>query len=336
VGVDESVLVVQLAREPEIPIDKLTRSLLEIPGVTRVQIHVANQMVADEPAPLPSGGPSPVAQSSEPDAQAAPSEEVAPTTSREGYEIFPKNELFATLLADPRWPRFSASYQSYQDDDELDQVGAASFGETFPLVRSPDYAWGQWELAFQAGVFSVFDLEASSMDLVNSDFFVGLGVAHHLGDFTTLLRIYHQSSHLGDEYLLRNRVDRVNLSFEVVDLLVSFTPWHWLRVYGGGGALVHREPHLDRGLTQLGVELRSPIAYAAGYLRPLAGLDLQFRQESDWQTDLSLRAGVQLEHPALEDRRLQLLGEFYDGQSPNGQFFERDIQVLGIGLYLGF
>ena len=59
-------------------------------------------------------------------------------------------------------------------------------------------------------------------------------MTHHIGDFTWLVRVYHQSSHLGDEYLLRNRVDRVNLSFEVVDALVSYDPFEWLRLYGAG------------------------------------------------------------------------------------------------------
>jgi hypothetical protein len=267
---------------------------------------------------------------------AAPVAEVGDAGLHGGYEIFPPDEMFQRLIADPRWPRFSASHQWYLGDDELDRVGATSFGETFPLVRSPEYDWGQWEIAFQASVFSVFDLEASSLDLVNSDFFVGLSASHHFGDFTALLRVYHQSSHLGDEFLLRNRVDRVNLSFEVLDALVSYRPWTWLRLYGGGGLLVHREPALDRGITQMGLELESPIALVGGYLRPVGGVDVQHREESDWKTDLSLRAGLQVEHPALRRSRLQILGEFYTGRSPNGQFYERSIEVLGLGIFLAF
>jgi len=323
------VLDVELANDPTPPLDKLTRSLLALRGVERVRIRVDGRLVVDES--LADARVDPAARSApNPDAL----EEDAATGG--GFEIFPDVELFAPLLADPRWPRFSASYQQYLDDDELSGVGAASFGETFPLVRSPQRAWGRFEIAFQAGVFSVFDLDADSSDLVNSDFMAGFSASHHLGDFTTMFRIYHQSSHLGDEFLLRTRVDRVNLSFEVLDGLVSFAPWRWLRLYGGGGFLFDREPDLDRGLLQAGIELAGPTALALGYLRPIAALDVQSREESDWRPDFSLRAGLQLEHPSLEDRRLRLLGEFYDGRSPNGQFYERDIQTIGIGLSLGF
>ncbi len=345
IGLEEGLLDVSLEQEPEQPIDRILRNLLGVRSVERVRIHVGDRLLAESAA---SGSSSAETASADADRDGdgddddggdvrgvdSPTDADAP--ARSGYEIFPAQELFATLIADPRWPRFSVSHQWYLDDDELDRVGATSFGETFALVRSPKADWGEWEIAFQAGVFSVFDLEADSFDLVNSDFLVGLSASHHLGDVTTMIRIYHQSSHLGDEFLLRNRVDRVNLSFEVLDLLMSYEPWSWLRLYGGGGLILHREPDLDRGITQVGLELTSPRAFASGYLRPLAAIDLQHREESDWKTDLSLRSGVQIEHPRLGSRRLQILGEFYSGRSPNGQFFDRSIKTLGLGIHLGF
>lgn len=331
--VEGTTLTVRFAREPRLPLDKLERSLLSVEGVERVRLLAGETVLLE--GERDAAALEPAASEGTP-TEAEGASNGAGAADRDGWDVFPSRELFDPLLADPRWPHFSASHQWYLGDEELERVAAVSFGETFSLVRSPQRDWGEWELAFQAGVFSVFDLESSSFDLVNSDFFVGLASIHHVGDFTTMLRAYHQSSHLGDEYLLRSRVDRVNLSFEVLDLLVSFEPWRWLRLYGGGGLMVHREPALGRGITELGLELWSPVALAGGYLRPVAGLDVQHREESDWKTDLSLRTGVQIEHPVLADRRLQILAEYYDGRSPNGQFFERRIRELGIGIHLGF
>jgi len=324
---DATVLDVDFEVAPEVPLDTLARSLLEVRGVERVRILVNHELALEQA----------ISRDVEPGTAAPAAKDATDQADTAGqrYEIFPGNEMFEPLIADPRWPRFSGSYQSYLDD-ELDGVAAVGFGETFPLVRSPEHAWGAWEIAFQAGVFSVFDLDSASFDLVNSDFLVGLSASHHYGDLTTMLRVFHQSSHLGDEFLLSSSVDRVNLSFEVADLLLSFEPWRWLRLYGGGGLLLHREPNLDRGLLQSGIELTSPVAYVSGYLRPVLAVDVQNREESNWRADLSLRAGVQLEHPALDKRRLQILGEFYDGRSPNGQFLERNIKTVGVGLFLGF
>lgn len=315
---DEGVLTVGYGQRPEQATDRLLRMLESVEGVDAVSIEVAGVPVAE----------------SEPREDAP---EAAPAVKpADRYDFFSLDELFDPLLADPRWPRFSASHLWFFDDEELERVGAANFGETFVLVRSPKGDAGQWEFAFQAGVFSVFDLEASSSDLVNSDFWVGVNFTHHVGDFTWLIRAYHQSSHLGDEYLLRTRTDRVNLSFEVLDGLISWEPAVWLRLYAGGGVIVHREPALDRGLVQTGIELESPRALAGGFLRPVASFDLQLREESDWETDSSVRAGVQVEHPFLRRGRLYVLGEFYSGRSPNGQFYERRIKTLGLGIHLGF
>lgn len=253
-----------------------------------------------------------------------------------GLRLFPGRELFRPLLADPRWPHFSVSHVWYLGDSELGRVGGVNAGETFALLRGDAPLAGRWEIGVQGGVFSIFDLEAPSLDLVNSDFSVGLLGSFRRKGFSALLRVYHQSSHLGDEYLLRSRVQRINLSYEVVDALLSHELWKAIRVYGGGGLLVHRDPpDLKRGLLQAGVELTSPWA-AWNALRPLAGLDLQFRQESDWRTDLSLRGGVQIESPSLERLRVQILLEYFNGRSPNGQFFERNVEYVGLGAHFHF
>jgi hypothetical protein len=202
------------------------------------------------------------------------------------------------------------------------------------LIGGPAPFDGRWEFGIQGGVFSIFDLDSSSFDLINSDFVGGVTASYARGPFSTMLRFFHQSSHLGDEYLLRTQINRVNLSFEALDLLVSYERWQWLRLYGGGGVLVHREPALDRGMLEAGIELHSPKAFVAGFLRPVAAADFQFRQESDWKEDVSVRTGVQIEHPFLHRMRVQLLAEFYSGRSPNGQFYDRRITTIGIGLYL--
>src|SRR5262249_28971628 len=48
--------------------------------------------------------------------------------------LLPGGALFKPLVADPRWPHFAASYQNYQRDPTLRDVGAVSFGETFALL----------------------------------------------------------------------------------------------------------------------------------------------------------------------------------------------------------
>jgi len=253
----------------------------------------------------------------------------------DGFVFLPNHTLFEPLSADPRWPRFSVSYLDFRNDPELDSVGSVAMGGSIPFFHAPLPFGGRWELGVQAGVFSIFDLDSDSNDLINTDFWVGIPLSARWNFFSMTIRPHHQSSHLGDEFLLRGGADRIDISFEAVDGLISIDLWKWGRIYGGGGYLVDRDPEtLARKYVQTGVELDGPLWF--GFLRPIAAGDFQRREDSDWRTDYSARAGIQFENRRLGKRRIQLLAEYYKGRNPNGQFFDRRIEYFGLGLHVHF
>jgi hypothetical protein len=259
------------------------------------------------------------------------------TSTQADYELgfLPGGHLFEPLIADPRWPRFSVGYRYFTD--EAVNVGAATFGETIALYRTRGPFGALAEIGFQAGVFSIFDLDTPSSDLVNTDFFAALQATYRMKELSTFFRIFHQSSHLGDEFLLRNRIDRVNLSFEGVDLKLSYRPFDWLRLYGGGAYLFQVDPSdLKPWATQGGIELQTPWRFWSDSTRFVTALDLQNRQENRWSTETSVRGGFQFERPQSFMRKIRLLFEYYKGHSPNGQFFNRKIEYFGPGLHLDF
>ncbi|HKC50768.1 MAG TPA: DUF1207 domain-containing protein [Myxococcota bacterium] len=319
---------------PEQP--RRLRDLVVAIALTLVLTLGAGASNADEETPPPVNPPPEKVETPTPPPPAADT----PTSAEEeatGVTFLPSRALFDPLIADVRWPRFSAEYQGYHDDPTLHSVGAANFGGMLPVIQGP-FVWeGRWEVGAQAGVFSIFDLNADSHDLINADYWFGLPFSARWGWFSVLFRVYHQSSHLGDEFLLRTGTNRVNLSYEAVDIMPSIELWSWGRVYGGYGYLYSREPSdLKPAYWQLGGELKSPIAFW-GWLRPIAGLDLKRTQEQSWSTDYSARLGVQFENEKVfKARRLLLLGEYYKGHSPNGQFFDNAIEFWGVGLHYFF
>jgi hypothetical protein len=216
-------------------------------------------------------------------------------------------------------------------------TGSANFGETFALYRDAAPLDGQWEIALQAGVFSIFNMNASSKDLVNADYTVGLLTSYRNGPFSGFLRFHHQSSHLGDEFILDSPtpVNRVNLSFEEFDLKLSYELTAWLRIYGGGGILVDRDPsNLKRGTSQVGTEVTSPWTFFGGKVRPVAYADFQTNARSNWDVASSVMAGIQFENARIGDRRIQVLGEYFYGPSPNGQFYTQKTEWFGVGIHL--
>jgi hypothetical protein len=295
---------------------RVRAALQAIPGAARVEI-------------LEPGAPPPVV--AEPTAP--------PPTIRVLSEwqtgLLPGGSLFKPLIADPRWPHFAASYQHHLRDVLLKHAGAVSFGETFALYRDR-LGRGWWELGVQAGVFAVFDLVSPSKDLVNADYLAAIPLSYRYADFSMMFRFFHQSSHLGDEFLLRTKFNRINLSYESVDLKASYDIGDVARVYGGIGYLFDQQPtNLDPWSAQYGVELTSSWPARDHGWRPIAAVDLQHREENSWSSDLSLRAGVQLDG-VLATRNLQLLIEYFRGHSPNGQFYREKIEYLGLGAHFHF
>src|SRR2546426_4381726 len=143
---------------------------------------------------------------------------------------------FQPLLADPKEPQFFATYLWDRSPRLGSRLASVGFGQTIGLVRESD-----WELAIAAGVFSQFNMQSATNDLINTDYLVGLPLTYRHGSWATRFRLYHQSSHLGDEYLLHTNAQRVDLTFEAAELLVSKEVAQW-RGEGGGGDLFAPPP----------------------------------------------------------------------------------------------
>ena len=226
-------------------------------------------------------------------------------------------------------------YRQYLDGNELDGAVVGTLGENLPFYR---WTWPpalQWEIGGLALVTPIFDRRPND-DLVTEDYLVGLFLGWRLGALSGLARLYHTSSHLGDEFALRGTVPRVNLSYETLDLLLSWEFPREFRLYGGAGYLVRRDPaSLDPWWLQFGLEFRSRWR-AWEILRPVAAADVASRQQNGWRPALLLRAGAQFDSVTVLGRSAQLLFEYYTGASREGQFYERDDTYVGFGVHFSF
>jgi hypothetical protein len=269
-------------------------------------------------------------------------------------EAFPENDVFRPLLADPKQPQFFATYQAVRvrspslqaNFGQSVNIGSVGFGENFGLFGRRNGCDG-WQVGILAGVFAQFNLDAPSTDLINADYVVGIPLSWRSGLLSTRVRLYHQSSHLGDEFVLGNPgFHRVNFSFEEVETIVSLdTPGGWGRIYGGGGYMLQREPNfLDRLRVQWGVELRGPAFHWTGLERavtgslamtPVFGADFKGFEELNWVISSNVVGGVEW-FRAGGSRRVRLLANYYEGFTPFGQFFAQKVSSVGVGIYLVF
>ncbi len=265
----------------------------------------------------------------------------APSSPDLGTVPLPRGDVFSPLIADLKEPQFLASYLLSRAAYLETGVGAVAYGENIGVVRwTGGTATEGMQIGLAGAVFAQFDMRTASTDLINADYAIGIPMTYRRGDFSARLRVYHQSSHLGDEFLLRVRPDRVNLSFEAVEVLVSVDVAA-LRVYGGGEILFHREPSdLESTMMHAGVEYRHPAPVlhlgTLGRAHWVAAADAKSWQRQDESLAWSARTG--LEFTPVRDanrggRRWSVLAEFYDGAAPYGQFYAEDISYVGLGLH---
>ncbi len=253
-----------------------------------------------------------------------------------GFVPFPQGGVFCPLLADPKATRSFVSYLrgEFPRVTGATGVGSIGVGDTVSFFRwgGPNPGEGV-QLGLDAGVFAQFDLGTPSDDLINADYVVGLPLTFRAGGFSGRLRVYHQSSHLGDEFLGRTEIQNEGLSFEAVELILSGEAGP-LRVYAGGDYLFRRTPStLEAYVAHAGAELRvGPVRGA----RFVTALDVKASEQRDWSPAWSVRAGVEIAHWSTPDhppRVWSLLGELYDGPSPYGQFFLDDTRFYGFGFH---
>lgn len=265
-----------------------------------------------------------------------------PEDEAHGFVAFPEGDVFGTLLADPKAVKSFASYVRGTSESALGtDLASVGIGDRLPLVRWGGPRRGDGvQIGLEAGVFAQFDLNRPSFDLVNQDYVVGLPITFRRGPFSDRLRLYHQSSHLGDEFLLRARVQRENFAFEALEEIVSWDV-AFVRAYGGGEFVFNEQPEgVVTSLAHVGLELRplAPFLHLgrnAG-LGFVAGADAKATSALDWHPGLSARAGFEIANsPRLGHvtRRWAVLGEYYDGPAPYGQFFRSDVTYYGVGLH---
>ena len=166
--------------------------------------------------------------------------------------------------------------------------------------------------------------------LINTDFMVGGELVKQFDAGSLRFKYAHRSTHLGDEFLIDNPFyleNRVNLSYETVDLLGyhQFNRWG---AYAGGSLVVRSEPgSLGKYQVQLGTQYRGQKWHG---MIPLLGVDLKSWEAQDWNTNTSLKFGF--EFSGFLDQPLQVMLEYYDGKSPYGQFLTDDLRFVGLSI----
>jgi len=252
------------------------------------------------------------------------------------------------MIANPRNPINSVEYR--MGDDVLGNISiGVSLGDVFPIFRWRDVfpAGGDLQLDIEGCAWSVFNMWADDnpngeiAELMNTDFLCGLPLSYAFDKWAFRLRLYHISSHLGDEFLAkRPGYQRKNPSMESLDFFTSYQFNKMFRSFLGLGVVLHSDStyRLKPMYIEYGAEVRVPgfrSYYHQLYGAPFVALFFRNWQENKWRLDMNINIGYEWSKLQGIGRKIRLLLDYHDGYS-DGEFFRMNSRFFGIKATYGY
>jgi uncharacterized protein DUF1207 len=246
--------------------------------------------------------------------------------------LFPSVRSFELPEASPRVHGLVGRVISARQGDSRfgqEHEGEVVLGENFPLVslkggRHPIV------LGFGSQVYGRFSLTDPKSALISTDWVVGINTTAALDEWALTLEIYHESSHLGDEYGDRFPADRLDWTREVLASWVSYVTGVW-RFTGGASYVLDDQLQLPAPGGSLGVDYHGRSRRGlTGQVRPIAGIFVQADAATSWRMSTSAKLGVAFATGGSHDISLGIIA--HDGLSTQRQFYRQDSQYIGMEL----
>lgn len=260
------------------------------------------------------------------------------------WQIMPNNLIYTSYLAGPKEPRIGSVM--YQDTNPgivnpSKQEGVlwdTTLGGRASILRygsDPVVHPQGFEVQIEGAAFVRLDPQ-DDRDLRSADYRFGVPVVYGIGRWQTKLAYYHNSAHLGDEFLLKYQsiFPRVNYVRDCFVWGNSYYPLDWMRIYGEVGWAFFNSGGSQPWEFQFGTELIQ--ARPTGALgAPFLAVNGMSRQELDWGGNVCVQAGWAWRGRRSE--KLFRLGfEYLYGSDPQYEFVFYNQNRYGFGVWYDF
>ncbi|PQO41573.1 DUF1207 domain-containing protein [Blastopirellula marina] len=254
------------------------------------------------------------------------------------WQLLPTGQIFRTFLASGQESRLAVKIgdlSGFRGTTILDgnlggRFGVVRFGNDDPFLPQGV----QWDVEGSAKVR--LDIP-NDVDVRSADFRAGTQLTWSYRDapnHRTRFGYYHLSSHLGDEFLLKNPTyDRLNYSRDVLILGHSVFLSERTRVYGQVGwaffTTVSQPWELETGFEWAPTQ---PTGFRG---EPFFAIDGRIRQELDWGGAFTVQTGwAWIGDDAGHLLRIGL--QYYNGASSQLSFYQKWEQQVGFGIWYDF
>ena len=246
--------------------------------------------------------------------------------------LFPAVRSFELPEASPRAYGLAARVLSLRRGDSRfgpEQEGEVVLGENFPLValkRGPRSI----VLGLGAQAYGRFSLEDSKSALISLDFVAQLNTTALLGSWALTAQLYHESSHLGDEYADHFGVGRLDWSREVLAGWASYSSGDW-GFTGGASYVLYDGLGLPRPAAAFGIDFRGHrLGARRRAVEPVIGFYTEATAATKWRLSQSAKLG--LTFAGRTAPRLGVALVAHDGLSTQRQFYRSESRYIGLEL----
>jgi hypothetical protein len=255
----------------------------------------------------------------------------------EGVFLPELSPFFPTMLAQPHILGYSVGYRRY--DKIYKSLHPVSIGDQFSLYQFKIGSSARLYLGIEACVWAIFEAKTKSLSLINSDYYIAFPLTYIKNGFVARLRVYHQSSHLGDEFLMESSIVRVNPSMEVVDLSLAFEPMDRYVFFVGYSRVLRS----DESFKVKPNSVYYGINYYLNFFKihifnveavPYIAAYFLCQENNDWNLDSSAALGYQWDKSYGRKLRVYLMG--HNGYSVEGQFAIKKTGYVSINLLYGY
>lgn len=261
-----------------------------------------------------------------------------PQTPGRKADWFPRGNLYPTIRLDYTESQISGSLYFFHAERGWQNRGFGMFsvGLRYNVIRWQHAPERASELGFELAAFSQFIFEDPFGDfqtnLFNVEFKVGVHYQYRIRDWRFRGRVYHISTHLGDDYIFRYGIlgfinnPRI---YEVVDLSACWARGGW-NLYATAGAVFHSAYARTPLLAQGGVQFVHPVGKMK-WIRWVAGTDIRVEQAQGFRPGIHAGAGIGMGPGGRFP--VTLMADYYYGYMPYSLYDHLLIQWIGATIY---
>ena len=170
--------------------------------------------------------------------------------------------------------------------------------------------------------------------MIGSDFRLGIPITTRQGPWEAKFGYYHLSSHIGDEFLLKNKLfPRINYVRESLLLGIAVYLNPSLRLYSEAGWAFYTDGGAMPWEFQFGADFSSPEPTGpAG--APFFAINSHLREENNYSGNVNVQTGWQWRGRTGHLFRIGI--QYFNGMSEQYQFFNKFEEQLGAGIWYDY